>query len=108
VREREARTGRPAHLLHLRALLHEAGFTRTEASGSMGSETGGPAGTLEETRRLAQNHAIRLRGVRGELALAQGWSTQEELEQMADALIAWGDAPDGFYACPFFRAIGWV
>ena len=26
--------------------------------------------------------------------------TQHELEQMAEALMAWGDAPDAFYAGP--------
>jgi hypothetical protein len=27
---------------------------------------------------------------------------------MADALIAWGDDADAFYARPSFTAIGWV
>jgi len=30
------------------------------------------------------------------------------LEQMATALMAWGDAPDTFYARPVFTAIGWA
>ena len=46
--------------------------------------------------------------VLGELAVAQGWATREELEQMAEALIAWGEAPDAFYARPSFTAIGWA
>ena len=50
---------------------------------------------------------IRLRGVLGELAIAQGWTTKQELEEMAEALIAWGEAPDAFYARPAFTAIGW-
>jgi ubiquinone/menaquinone biosynthesis C-methylase UbiE len=106
--EREYRTGRPADALQLRALLREAGFTRTQASGTMTTEAGPPAGTLEETRRVTQNHLIRLRGTLGKLALAQGWATQQELEWMAEALIAWGDAPDAFYARPGFTAIGWT
>jgi ubiquinone/menaquinone biosynthesis C-methylase UbiE len=106
--EREYRTGRPSDALQLRVLLREAGFTRTQASGAMATEAGPPAGTLEETRRVAQNHLLQLRGVHGKLALEQGWVTQQELEQMAEALMAWGDAPDAFYARPGFTAIGWA
>ncbi len=106
--EREYRTGRPYDALALRALLREAGFARTQASGTLVTEAGPPAGSLEETRRVAQNHVIRLRGVLGKLAVAQGWATRDELEQMAEALIAWGEAPDAFYARPGFTAIGWA
>ncbi len=106
--ERAYNTGRPSDALQLRALLREAGFARTQASGTMTTEAGPPAGSLEETRRVAQNHLIRLRGVLGELAIAQGWTTKQELEQLAEALIAWGEAPDAFYARPAFTAIGWV
>ena len=106
--EREHNTGRPYDALALRALLREAGFVRTQASGTLTTETRPPAGSLEETRRVAQNHVIRLRGVLGKLAVAQGWATREELAQMADALIAWGEASDAFYARPAFTAIGWT
>ena len=106
--ERAYRTGRSSEALQLRALLHAAGFTRPQASGALTTEAGPPAGTLEETRRVAQNHVLQLRGVRGKLALEQGWVTQPELEQMADALMAWGNAPDAFYARPGFTALGWV
>ena len=106
--EREYNAGRPSDALQLRALLREAGFGRTQASGTMATEAGPPAGSLEETRRVAQNHVIRLRGVLGELAMTQGWATRQELEQMAEALIAWGEAPDAFYARPVFTAIGWA
>ena len=106
--EREHNVGRPSEPLHLRALLREAGFARTQASGEMSTEAGPPAGSLEATRRVAQDHLIRLRGMLGELAAAQGWTTKHELEQIADALIAWGEAPDAFYARPTFMAIGWV
>jgi ubiquinone/menaquinone biosynthesis C-methylase UbiE len=107
-RERAYRTGRPAEALQLRVLLREAGFTQTQASGAMTTEAGPPAGTLEETRRVAQNHVLQLRGVYGKLALEQGWVTPQELEQMAEALLAWGDAPDAFYARPGFTALGWA
>lgn len=106
--EREYTTGRPSDALALRALLRAAGFTRTQASAEMTTEAGPPAGSLEETRRVARNHLIRLHGVLGELAIAQGWTTKEELGRMAEALMAWGEAPDAFYARPAFTAIGWA
>jgi SAM-dependent methyltransferase len=106
--EREHNAGRPSDALRLRALLREAGFARTQASGDMATEAGPPAGSLEETRRVAQNHLIRLRGVLGELAIAQGWTTKQELERIADALTTWGEAADALYARPVFMAIGWV
>lgn len=108
VLQRDYNTGRPSPALQLRALLREAGFARAYASGGMSTEDGPPAGTPEDTQRVAQNHLIQLRGLRGRLALAQGWATQHELEQMAEALMAWGDAPDAFYARPVFTAIGWA
>ena len=42
--------------------------------------------------------------------VAQGWVTREELEleQIANAIVAWGEAPDAFYAWPGFTAIGCV
>ena len=74
----------------------------------MATEAGPPAGSLEETRRVAQNPLIRLRGMLGELAITQGWTMKEELEQIAEALIVWGEAPDASYARPVFTAIGWA
>ena len=106
--EREYNTGHPSDALQLRVLLREAGFARTQASGILGTEAGPPASCLEDTRVVAQNHLIRLHGVLGELAVAQAWVTREKLEQMAEAIVAWGDAPDAFYARPGFTAIGWV
>ncbi len=107
-RERAYNTGRPSEVLPLRALLRQAGFARTRASATMTTEAGPPAGSLEDTRRVAQNHVIRLRGTLGALAVAQGWATPDELERMAAALLAWGEAPDAFYARPLFTAIGWA
>ena len=104
----EHTTGRASNALQLRAMLREAGFVRTHASATMATEAGPPAGSIEETRRVAQNHLIRVRGLLGELAVAQGWATRQELEQMAEALIAWGDAPDALYARPVFTALGWA
>jgi ubiquinone/menaquinone biosynthesis C-methylase UbiE len=71
--QRAYNTGRPPEALQLRALLREAGFARTQASGHLTTEAGPAAGSLEDTRRVAQNHLIRLRGVLGELAVASRW-----------------------------------
>ena len=106
--QRAHNTGRPSEMLQLRTLLREAGFSRTEASGTLATEAGGPAGSPEETRSAAQNDLIRLHGVLGELAIAEGWITSGEQEQIARALTAWGEAPDAFYARPTFTAIGWA
>jgi ubiquinone/menaquinone biosynthesis C-methylase UbiE len=106
--EREHNVGRPSDGLQLRALLRQAGFTRTQASGAMTTEAGLAAGSPEATRRVAKHHLIRLRGMLGALAIAQGWATEQELEQIAEALTAWGEAPDAFYGRPAFMAIGWV
>ena len=107
-RERPYRTGHPPGALALRTLLREAGFARSLASGTLTTETGPPTGTIEETRAVARTHVVRLRGILGELALAQGWATADELERIAEALVVWGEAPDAFYARPSFTAIGWV
>ena len=105
--QRAYNTGRPAEALQLRTLLRNSGFARTQASGTLNTEAGPPAGSPEETYRVAQNDLIRLRGVLGKLAVAQGWATSDELEEIAQALMAWGETPDAFYARPSFTAIGW-
>ena len=99
---------RPEIGLQLRALLRQAGFTRTEATGGMATESGLPAGSTEETRRVAETHVISLRGTLGQQAVADGLVSPEELERMAAALTAWGDDPDAFYARPVYQAIGWA
>jgi ubiquinone/menaquinone biosynthesis C-methylase UbiE len=105
---REYNTGRSWDPLRLRAVLREAGFALAHASGAMASEAGPPAGTPEDTRRVAQNHLIELLGMRGKLAVEQGWATQQELEQIAEALKAWGEVPDAFYGRPVFVALAWT
>lgn len=108
-REREYTTGRSSVALPpLRTLLRAAGFARTRASSIMTTEAGPPAGSLEATRRVAQDHLLRLRGLFGQVAVEQGWMTKQELEEVADALIAWGEHPDAVYARPAFTALGWA
>ena len=98
--EREYTTGRPSEALPRCALCSERQASRGHTHRPpWPRKPGPPAGSIEATRRVVQNHLIRLRGVLGELAVAQGWATKEELAQVAEALIAWGEAPDAFY-CP--------
>ena len=73
-----------------------------------GRRTGAPAGTHEDIRRVARNHLIQVRGLRGKTAVERGWVTEAELEQIAEALAAWGDHPDAVYARPVFAAVGWA
>jgi ubiquinone/menaquinone biosynthesis C-methylase UbiE len=105
---RELRTGRRSTALELRALLREAGFVRAYADGNLYSEAGAPAGSLEATRKVVEEDLLHLRGLRGRLAIEEGYATQQELEQMAEALEAWGSDPDAFYARPVFKALGWA
>lgn len=76
---RDSTLAQPTQMLPLRTLLREAGFTRAQASGLLTTESGLPAGLLEDTRPVAHTSLIRLRGVLGSLALEQGWGTKEEL-----------------------------
>jgi ubiquinone/menaquinone biosynthesis C-methylase UbiE len=108
VLERERRTGRQSTALELRALLRQAGFARTQAGGRLYSEAGPPAGTRPATRTVAEQDLLLLRGVRGKRYVAEGLVTESELEQMAEALLAWGDVADAVFARPVFTALGWV
>jgi len=108
VQERERRTGRPSPALELRALLREAGFKDTRADGVLRALEGPPAGRADATRSVAAADLIQLRGLRGKLAVEHGLATQEGLDQMEKALIAWGESPDGFFARPVFMGLGWA
>jgi SAM-dependent methyltransferase len=94
----------PFYARHQRRLLLEAGFARSEGQVSV---FGG--GTPELTRRHAAIVQARLRGpAAAELAIEQGWVTRERLEAMLDAMRAWGERPDAFYAMTICSAVGWV
>jgi hypothetical protein len=108
VREREQRTGRQSTALELRAPLREAGYDRTQLDGLLYSDAGRSAGTLQATRKVAEQDLLVLRGVRGRRYVEQGYVTDGELEQIAEALIAWGDAPDAVFVRPGFTALGWA
>jgi SAM-dependent methyltransferase len=85
-----------------RRLLLDAGFARAEAGASMS-----PAGSLAETRRVADFLKAQSEGVR-QAALANGWADQVTLDTMIAEIEAWAERPDAFYAVVFCEAIGWV
>jgi hypothetical protein len=101
--------GSPFYAPSQRALLRQAGFTRTEGRATAGGTGGGgrPAGTLHDTRLATRDALARMPDVR-HVALEQGWATPEELDAMVEALAAWGEDPDAFLLIPQCCAIGWA
>lgn len=96
--------GSPLYARHQRRLLLEAGFARSEVQASV---RGG--GTLELTRADAQHMRTRLEGPAGwDTAVAQGWVTRDEVDELQAEALAWGERPDAFFALPLYSAVGWV
>jgi ubiquinone/menaquinone biosynthesis C-methylase UbiE len=84
-------------------LLHEAGFSRVFMSASYDL-----ARTLEEKPsyfasegNLVENSAM------GDICVAQGWVSREELSEIAEEWRRFGNMPDTLFALPFGEAIGW-
>jgi SAM-dependent methyltransferase len=84
-------------------LLSDAGFSRVFMSASYDLPR-----TLEEKPGyfgsegdLLENSAI------GDICVAQGWTSQEELAEIAAEWRRFGDRPDALFALPFGEAIGW-
>lgn len=97
--------GSPYYSPHLRRLLVEAGFARTEGHAIAADYYG----TLEETRHAARLTEQLLRQpANAELIIGQGWAGQEELDALVDWLRAWGGRPDAFAAVMYCAAVGWV
>ncbi len=88
----------------LRHLLTEAGFCRVE-----GSARAIHHGTADEVRGFG-SFAASLFGHPAviEQAVAEGWATTEELEEMSLTWIAWGEQPGAFLARFWCEAIGWA
>ena len=89
---------------HLRRLLLDAGFQRTEGHAVAADHSG----TLAETRRFAGVYARLLRHPPNvALITGQGWADRAALAAIADAFEAWGERPDAFLAITYFAAVGW-
>jgi ubiquinone/menaquinone biosynthesis C-methylase UbiE len=86
----------------LRALLHEAGFTRVVASATAGAD-----GTDDATRRSGEFQA-HLYGAPAfvDYAVAMGVTTADELRAISDAWRAWSVHPGAYWARFFCEASG--
>lgn len=95
----------PHYSRHLRGLLLEAGFARTEGHAVAADYHG----TLEATRhmaalfgRLVQDTAF------VETVIDQGWASRPQLQELVTGLREWGERPDAFLALMHCAAVGWV
>lgn len=96
--------GSPFYSPHLRSLLLQAGFVRTEGF-AVAAEY---YGRLEETQRAAfVMNRILDDSVVSNLVIEQGWTTQEELNEMMAWIHDWGERPDAFMAIMYCAALGW-
>jgi hypothetical protein len=105
IRILEHNGGSPFYARHLRGLMLEAGFARTEGHAVAADHYG----TLAETRKYAQF----LDGFYSypawiAPALGEGWADEAELEQMRTGILAWGERPDAFVAWMYCAAVGWA
>ena len=96
--------GNPFYSRNLRGLMLEAGFARTEGFAVAAEHYG----RLEETRRMAGFMSRQLGDpVLVNLAVSQGWTTKEELEEILAWIHDWGERPDAFMAIMYCAALGW-
>jgi SAM-dependent methyltransferase len=88
----------------LRHLLTEAGFVRAEGYARVVHH-----GTVDEVRGVSAFTASHFRYPAAvDRAVAEGWATAEELEEMSRAWTAWGEQPGAFLARFWCEAIGWA
>ncbi len=95
----------PTYSRHLRGLLLQVGFARSEGFAVAADY----AGNLDATRHSA---AIWVRVLRDPavagLVIGQGWAAQAELDELAEGLQRWGERPDAFFAVMYCAALGWT
>lgn len=89
---------------HLRGLILQAGFARSEGFAVAADYSG----NLAATRRRADvlTRVLRDPSVAG-LVAQQGWATQAGLDEMVAYLHEWGERPDVFFAIMYCAALGW-
>jgi len=99
----EQNGGNPAIGKDQRALLHEAGFVRIEASARYSV-----AGTQDAVRARA-GHGVRSFEASniGEQIIELGWADRSELEKISAAWRIWGEYPGAFMAHAAVTAVGW-
>ncbi len=95
----------PYYSRHLRGLLLEAGFARTEGH-AMAADY---HGTLEETRHMAALFGRLMQDTTFvETVVDQGWVSRRQLRELVGGLREWGERPDAFLAIMYCAAVGWA
>jgi SAM-dependent methyltransferase len=97
--------GNPRYSRHLRGLMLQAGFARTQGV-ALAPEVYGDAAS---TRWFADFAA----GVLGapsmaEVIVGEGWATRAELDAMIAVFRKWGRRPDAFASWLYCGALGWL
>ena len=97
--------GNARYSRHLRTLMLEAGFSRTEGI----AHAPEVYGDLERTRWFAE-FAVGLFSAPDmvKVIVDESWATRGELDALLDALREWGDLPDAFAAWLYCGSLGWV
>jgi SAM-dependent methyltransferase len=97
--------GNARYSRHLRTLMLEAGFARTQGV-AHAPEVYGDA---ESTRWFA-DFAVGLFGAptMSEVIVGEGWATRAELDALIAAFGEWADLPDAFAAWLYCGALGWT
>jgi SAM-dependent methyltransferase len=97
--------GNPRYSRHLRALMLEAGFARTQGTAIAPEVYGDPAST-----RWFADFVIGLFGApsMADLVVAEGWATRAKLGEMIAGLRDWADRPDAFASWLYCGALGWT
>ena len=97
--------GNTRYSRHLRSLMLQAGFARTQGFGHAPEVYGDAAGT-----RWFADFAVGVLSAptMAELIVSEGWATRAELDATLTALREWGDRPDAFASWLYCAALGWV
>jgi SAM-dependent methyltransferase len=97
--------GNPRYARHLRALMLEAGFARTQGTALAPEVYGDPAST-----RWFADFVVGLFGApsMAGVIVGEGWATPAELEVMIAGLHDWADRPDAFASWLYCGALGWT
>jgi SAM-dependent methyltransferase len=97
--------GNARYSRHLRTLMLEAGFARTQGI----AHAPEVYGDLERTRWFAE-FAVGLFSAPNmtKVIVDEGWATRDELDALLKTLREWGELPDAFAAWLYCGALGWV
>jgi ubiquinone/menaquinone biosynthesis C-methylase UbiE len=97
--------GNARYSRHLRTLMLEAGFARTQGVAHAPEVYGDAAGT-----RWFAEFATGVFGAPSmtEVIIREGWATRAELDALLAAIREWGDLPDAFAAWLYCGALGWT